>query len=155
MWLRIYKVFYFGSFTEFDMMSEKCPQLSRKWRISGKLFWAPNNFKSMSMKFPEFVWHCSRDSEIITIFILDLWLSLTWCRRNDPNCQENERFMENCFSLWTMLKVFRWSLLSFFGRNSQVLTLKFHWVCRDVGRMPRIISKKTYFWKIVLGSRKC
>ena len=115
MWLRIYKVFYFGSFTEFDMMSEKCPQLSRKWRISGKLVWAPNNFKSMSMKFPEFVWYCSLDSEIITIFILDLSLSLTWCRRNDPNCQENERFMENCFSLWTMLKVFRWSLLSFFG----------------------------------------
>ena len=29
-WLRNYKVFYFGSFTEFDVMSEKCPQLSRK-----------------------------------------------------------------------------------------------------------------------------
>ena len=35
--LRNYKFYYFGSFTEFDVMSEECPQLSRKltnfWKI--------------------------------------------------------------------------------------------------------------------------
>ena len=37
-WLRNYKVFYFGSFTEFDVMLEECPELSRKWRTFGKTF---------------------------------------------------------------------------------------------------------------------
>ena len=36
--LRNYNLFYFGSFTEFDMMSEERPGLSRKSQISGKLF---------------------------------------------------------------------------------------------------------------------
>ena len=36
-WLRIYNLFYFGSFTEFDVMSEDRPKLSRKWRFSGKI----------------------------------------------------------------------------------------------------------------------
>ena len=36
-WLRIYNLFYFGSFTEFDVMSEDRPKLSRKWRFSGKM----------------------------------------------------------------------------------------------------------------------
>ena len=36
-WLRIYNIFYFGSFTEFDVISEDRPKLSRKWRFSGKI----------------------------------------------------------------------------------------------------------------------
>ena len=36
--LRNYNFFYFGSFTEFDVMSKELLQLSRKWRISGKWF---------------------------------------------------------------------------------------------------------------------
>ena len=35
--LRNYKLLYFGSFTVFDVMSER-PELSTKWRISGDLF---------------------------------------------------------------------------------------------------------------------
>ena len=64
-WLRNYKVSYFESFTEFGAMSEKCPELSRKWRISGKLFQAKGNAKSLQMVVPEFLWHCSLDAEII------------------------------------------------------------------------------------------
>ena len=36
--LRNYKLLYFGSFTEFDVMSEERPELSRKWRNSEKTF---------------------------------------------------------------------------------------------------------------------
>ena len=38
MWLGIFKVFYFASFTLLDMISEECPELSRKWQISGIFF---------------------------------------------------------------------------------------------------------------------
>ena len=37
-WLRVYNLFYFGSFTEFYMMSEKHRELSRKGWFSGKSF---------------------------------------------------------------------------------------------------------------------
>ena len=30
------------------------------------------------------LWHCPRDSEIIKFFILEVSLSLTWCRTNAP-----------------------------------------------------------------------
>ena len=39
------------------------------------------------------------DSEIIKVFILEVSLSLTWCRRNAPNYQENDGFLENFFRL--------------------------------------------------------
>ena len=38
MQLRNHDLFYLGSLTEFAMMSEERPELSRKWRIFGKLF---------------------------------------------------------------------------------------------------------------------
>ena len=44
-WLRNYNLSYSGSFSEFDVMSEERPKLSRKWRISGKLFWTLDNAK--------------------------------------------------------------------------------------------------------------
>ena len=44
-WLRNSNLFYFGSFTEIDVMSEERPELSRKWRISRKLFSALDNAK--------------------------------------------------------------------------------------------------------------
>ena len=37
-WLINYKLLYFQSFTEFDVMWEEYPKLSRKWQISGKFF---------------------------------------------------------------------------------------------------------------------
>ena len=37
-WFRNYNIIYFWSFTEIDLMSEERPELSRKWRISGKSF---------------------------------------------------------------------------------------------------------------------
>ena len=51
------------------------------------------------MQVPEFLWHCSRDSEITKLFILEVSLSLTRCRRNAPNYQENDGYVENCFRL--------------------------------------------------------
>ena len=113
------------------------------------------------MTVPEFLWHCSRNSEIIKLFIWEVSLNLTWCRRNAPNYQENDGFLENCFRLQTMLKVCRWRFLSFFGtaqvtqKLQSFLFWKFHWIWHDVGGMPRIMKKMTDFWKIVLGSRQC
>ena len=43
----------------------------------------------------EFLWHCSRDSEIIKFSILEVSLSLTSCRRNPPIYQQNDGFLEN------------------------------------------------------------
>ena len=37
-WLINYKLLYFQSFTEFDVIWEEYPKLSRKWQISGKFF---------------------------------------------------------------------------------------------------------------------
>ena len=51
------------------------------------------------MEVPEFVWHYSRDSEIIKLFILEVSLSLTQCRRNALNYQENDGLLETCFSV--------------------------------------------------------
>ena len=36
-------------------MSEECPKLSRKWRISGKRFQALDNAKGVYMVVPEFL----------------------------------------------------------------------------------------------------
>ena len=63
-------------------MLEECPELSRKSRISGKLFQALGNAKSVYMAVP--VCHCSRDSEVIGSDILKVLLSLSLCRRNAP-----------------------------------------------------------------------
>ena len=114
-WLRNYKNFYFGSFSESDLMSEECSTLSRKWQISWKLFSALVNAKSVRMKFPEFLWHWLRHSEVRKFFIFEISLSLTCCGKNAPNYQENDRYMKNFFRLWTIPKVSRWRSLSVFG----------------------------------------
>ena len=75
-WLRNYKTFYFGSFTEFDEMSEERPELSRKWRICGKLNW----LRSYRL------WYS-----------LEVLLSLWWCRRNALNYWQNDGFLETGF----------------------------------------------------------
>ena len=41
---------------------------------------------------PEFLWQCSRDSEIIKFYILQVSLSLTSSQRNTPNYEENDGF---------------------------------------------------------------
>ena len=58
-------------------MSEERPELSRKGRISGKLFQTIDNAKSVWMKVPERLWHWSCVSEIIIFFILKFSLSFT------------------------------------------------------------------------------
>ena len=51
------------------------------------------------MEFPDFLWHCSRDSDITKFYILQVSLSLTSSRRDTPNYEENDGFFENCFRL--------------------------------------------------------
>ena len=58
-------------------MLHKCPQLSTKWRTSGKFFEGLFNDKSAEIKTPEYFWHWSRDTEIISFYILKVSLSLT------------------------------------------------------------------------------
>ena len=50
------------------------------------------------MAVPEFYWHCSRDSEVIGSDILEVLPSLSLCRRNAPNYQQNDGRLETCFS---------------------------------------------------------
>ena len=89
---------------------------------------------------------------------MEVSLSLTWCRRNAPNYQENDGFLKNCFRLKTMLKVCRWRFLSFFGTTHVTQKLqalifwKFNSACRYVGETPRIIDKMTDFWRLVSPS---
>ena len=87
------------------------------------------------MEVPELLRHCSRDSETNKYFNLEVSLSLTLCRSNAPNYQENDQFLENCFRLF-----YCW---------------KFHWIWRDVGGTPGIIKKIKGFWKILLGFWQC
>ena len=89
--------FCFGSFTKFDVMLEECPELSRK-SLSGNLFQALDNAKSVQMAVPEFLWHCSRDSEVIGSDILKVLLSLSLFRRNAQNYRQNDRLLDTCFS---------------------------------------------------------
>ena len=49
------------------------------------------------MEVPEFLWHCSRDSEVIGSVILEVLLSLSLCRRNAPNYRQNDGLLETCF----------------------------------------------------------
>ena len=50
------------------MILEECTELSRKWQISEKLFWALHIAKSVKIQVPDFLWHWSSDSEIIELF---------------------------------------------------------------------------------------
>ena len=50
------------------------------------------------MKGPENLGHWSRDSEVISSYILEEdSLSLTGCRKTAPIYQENDQFLENIF----------------------------------------------------------
>ena len=51
------------------------------------------------MAVPEFLWHYSRDSEVICSHILEVLLILSLYRRNDPNYQQNDELLETCFSV--------------------------------------------------------
>ena len=94
-------------------------------------------------------------------FILEVSLSLTWCRRNSPNYEENEGFLDNFFRLWKMLKLCTLSFLRFIGiahvtpKLYKLLFWKFNWVWRDFGGRHKIIKKVADIRKIVLCSRQC
>ena len=51
------------------------------------------------MEVPEYLWHWSRDSEIIGSDILKVLLSLSLCRKSAPNYRQNEGLLETCFSV--------------------------------------------------------
>ena len=51
------------------------------------------------MAVPEFLWHCSRDSEVIGYEILEVFMSLSLCWRNAPNYRQNDGLLETCFSV--------------------------------------------------------
>ena len=51
------------------------------------------------MEVPEFLWQCSRDTEVIGSDILEVLLSLLLCRRKVPNYRQNDGLLETCFSV--------------------------------------------------------
>ena len=53
------------------------------------------NVKSVEIKVSEYLGYWSRDSEIITSFILGALLILACCRVNSPNYGHNDGFMES------------------------------------------------------------
>ena len=65
-----HNLLYFGSFSNFDVMPNGWPELSRKWRISGNSFKTLANAKSVSIKVTEYLQNWSHDSEIVSPFIL-------------------------------------------------------------------------------------
>ena len=98
------------------------------------------------------------DSEIRSIYILEIWLRLSLFCMDIPNHRQNDQFLEKCCGIWSMLKVYRERFLSILGSGKVTQKLKglmfskFHCVWRDVGGTPRIIKKMIDFWKIVLDS---
>ena len=63
------------------------------------MFYALDNAKGVQMAVPEFLWHCSRDSEVIGSDILEVLIILSLCRRNALNYRQNEGLLEACFSV--------------------------------------------------------
>ena len=59
--------------------------------------------------------NCNEIIIIITIIIIIITIIIIISRMNALNYRQTDGFLENCFRLWTMLKVCRWRFLSFFG----------------------------------------
>ena len=57
-------------------MVEEGSKLSAKNRISGNWFYTLANAQNIYIRLPEYLWHWSRDSQIITFFVLELSQSL-------------------------------------------------------------------------------
>ena len=92
-YIRNYKIFYFGSFTHFGVMSHERPKLLTDKMID---FWKVTLEFSQCQKVLEYLRHWSHDSDIISSY-LEVSLSLTWCRRNASNYRQNDKFLETCF----------------------------------------------------------
>lgn len=105
-WRRNYKLLYYGSSTQVGVMSDKRPELSTKWRMSGKFFETSFNSKSAYIKVREYIWHWLCDSETISSYILEVllsWLDVGWTPRY-INIMTN---LPKKFSgLQTMIKVY-------------------------------------------------
>ena len=78
-------------------MSDKRPELSTKWRMSGKFFETSFNSKSAYIKVPEYIWHWLCDSETISSYILEPLLRLARCWMNAPIYQHNDESPEKIF----------------------------------------------------------
>ena len=63
------------------------------------MFQAADNAKSLQLAVPEFLWHCSRDSEVTGSDILEVFISLSLCRRIAPNYRQNDGLLETYFSV--------------------------------------------------------
>ena len=84
-----------------------CLELSRKIRISGKSFSTVICKKGVYIQLPEYLGHWSRDSEFTSSNILEVLLKLLLYWVNAPNYRQNERFLEICSRVRSMLKVSR------------------------------------------------
>ena len=137
--LRHYKLL-FGSFTEFDVISEKRLELSRKWRTPGKPFYTLNNAKK-SVKVPEYVRHWYHDSKIISSNILQVLLRLPLCRKNASNYGQNDKFLETCFFINKLVvgNSFR------YFNNNQRKSL----VTKDNMKFSRICLSFEFVWIII------
>ena len=98
-WLRNDNLFYFGRFTEFDVMSEEGRELSKRISDIWKSFLASTKCQScvdgVSWVYLELLTWLRN----YRVFVLEVSLSLTLFRRNTPNYQKNDEYLEDCFRL--------------------------------------------------------
>ena len=83
------------------------------------------------MEVPQYLWHWSRDPEIIGSDILDVLLSLSLCRRNAPNYWQNDGLLETCLSVNNLVVG---NSLPYFNNNYRKLlvakaNMKVFWIC--------------------------
>ena len=91
------------------------------------------------MAVPEFFWHCSRDSEIIGSNILEVFMSLSLCRRNAPNYWQNDGLLETFFPsiIWSLVTLC--DTLITFREN--------YWLLRLIWRFSKSVSEyESVFW---------
>ena len=73
---------------------------------------------------PDFLGHWPHDSKIISSYILEVLLRLTWYHRNTPNYRQNDGFVESRSRIQLMLKVYWWRFLSIFDTSLQTRKLQ-------------------------------
>ena len=92
------------------------------------------------MEVPEFLWHCSRDSEIIASDILEVLLSLSSCRRNVPNYRQNDGLLETCFTV---------NICSLATLCDILITIREnHWLLRLIWRFSESMSEYESVFRI-------
>ena len=98
-WLRNDNLFYFGRFTECDVMSEVGLELSKRISDIWKSFLASTKCQSCVHGVSWVYWKLLTWLRNYRVFILEVSLSLTLFRRNTPNYQKNDEYLEDCFRL--------------------------------------------------------